>query len=69
MMHGQQKLTLTHDSVQEALHDYLSKHLLPGMEIQVKAWLPAKDTYGDAISIDVEFVQNAAKGDIQKVVV
>ena len=58
MMHGKQKLTLTKASVQEALQDYLQKHLGATVYGVVQDWNITPNTYGaDIGSIDVTFTQ------------
>ncbi len=56
MMHGIQKMQLTHASVHEALQDYLTKH----MEVKVRLLRWAKDPnspYGQE-DVAIEFEQN-----------
>lgn len=57
MIHGTQKMTLTHASVSEAIEDYLSVHFAPAVEIRVKSWITTPNTYGDSVTLDVEFEQ------------
>jgi len=55
MIHGVQKMTLTHASVQEALQDYLTGHL--SVPIALKSWGPTPNTYGDDVTVDIQFEQ------------
>jgi hypothetical protein len=55
MMHGKTKMVLTHASVQEAIDDWLNKHM--SVSVIVGHWQPTPNTYGDDVTISIEFDQ------------
>ena len=57
-MHGYQKITLTNESVREALSDYLQKHMAPGVVIVEVGWVLTPNSYtpGEQ-TVDVSFTQ------------
>jgi len=61
MMHGMQKMELTHKSVMEALQDYLTKHMGKNVEVTITKWIVAKNDSGytdpNSPTIAIEFKQ------------
>ncbi len=45
MLHGSQEIKLSYDSVKEALNDYMQKHLLASVKLQVQKWDTATGAY------------------------
>lgn len=61
MLHGVHKLTLTKDSVSEALADFVQKHMASSVRIQVTAWKAQGGggyNAGVGESIELEFTQD-----------
>jgi hypothetical protein len=45
-MIGSQNMTLTHESVKEALTEYINRHLKPEHEQQLESWAVTPNVYG-----------------------
>lgn len=58
MIHGTLKLELTYESVLEAINDYLQKHMLEGIAVEVTKWDKATSYGGATPSLAVEFKQS-----------
>ena len=57
MIHGVQKIELTYRSVQEALQDYLLKHSLASVVLEVSAWKAEQNYSPNSQTVLVEFIQ------------
>lgn len=61
MIHGTQKIELTYQSVQEALTDYLQKHLTTGVTVKDLAWTAGGAYAGAVQSCSATFIQAEAE--------
>jgi hypothetical protein len=61
MIHGIQKIELTYQSVQEALTDYLQKHLTVGVTVKDLAWTASVTYAGGVPSCSATFIQAEAQ--------
>ena len=61
MMHGiPAKMELTHESVAEAIEEWLQRHMLATVPVKLSKWVATANTYGDTQTISIEFVQAVA---------
>jgi hypothetical protein len=59
MLHGSQEIKLSYDSVKEALNDYMQKHLLASVKLQVQKWDVSPGAYaGKQTELLVTFEQD-----------
>jgi hypothetical protein len=62
MLHGIQSITLTHESVEEALQDYLQKHMGAEVYLKLTHWMITPNVYEPSKqTIDVGFQQSEDK--------
>ena len=59
MMHGKTTMILSHESIAEAIEEWLQGHMASNVTLGLNSWAMTADTYGDTTTVTIEIEQTA----------